>query len=109
MVKRMSSKWKNVLLPSSATILDALDVINKEGLRIALVTDKNDCLIGVVADGDIRRGLLNNLSLSDPITMVMNTNPTTAEIDTPKEELVELMRAKKFFPFLYFRMEKLLV
>lgn len=95
MVKRMSSKWKNVLLPSSATILDALDVINKEGLRIALVTDKNDCLIGVVADGDIRRGLLNNLSLSDPITMVMNTNPTTAEIDTPKEELVELMRAKE--------------
>lgn len=42
----MSSKWKNVLLPSSATILDALDVINREGLRIALVTDKNDYLIG---------------------------------------------------------------
>ncbi len=95
MVKRMSSKWKNILLPSSATILDALEVINREGLRIALVADENHGLIGVVADGDIRRGLLSNLALTDCVTKVMNTNPITAEIDASKEELAELMRTKE--------------
>lgn len=93
----MNSRWKNILLSSSATILDALEIINKEGLRIALVTDENNYLIGVVADGDIRRGLLKNLSLSDSITSIMNTSPTTAEIGTPKEELVERMREKGIF------------
>ncbi|MFD1093959.1 nucleotidyltransferase family protein [Providencia vermicola] len=91
----MSSKWKNILLPSSATILDALEVINREGLRIALVADENHGLIGVVADGDIRRGLLSNLALTDCVTKVMNTNPITAEIDASKEELAELMRTKE--------------
>ncbi|ENC7031980.1 nucleotidyltransferase family protein [Vibrio cholerae] len=90
----MSHEWKNVLLPPTATILEALDIINKEALRVALVVDKESHLVGVVTDGDIRRGLLNNMSLSDQIALVMNTNPTSAEAGTPREDLIELMESK---------------
>ena len=90
----MSHEWKNVLLESSATILEALEIINKEALRVALVIDKEQHLVGVVTDGDIRRGLLNNLSLNDAIALVMNTNPTVAEVGAERETLIDLMESK---------------
>lgn len=89
----MNNEWKNVLLAPSSTILEALDIINQEALRVALVVDKDNHLIGVVTDGDIRRGLLDGLSLSDVITIIMNTSPTTAEIGVKREELIELMKS----------------
>ncbi|EJM7850787.1 alcohol dehydrogenase [Vibrio parahaemolyticus] len=90
----MSHEWKNVLLEPSATILEALEIINKEALRVALVIDKEQNLVGVVTDGDIRRGLLNNLSLNDAIALVMNTNPTVAEVGAERESLIDLMESK---------------
>ncbi|MFM2606180.1 nucleotidyltransferase family protein [Vibrio chagasii] len=90
----MSHEWKNVLLEPSATILEALDIINKEALRVALVVDNEKHLVGVVTDGDIRRGLLRNLPLTDPIAMVMNTSPTIADVNADREELIDLMESK---------------
>lgn len=90
----MTEKWKSVTLSATSTIREALEIINREALRVALVVDKDRNLVGVVTDGDIRRGLLKNLSLSDGIALVMNTNPTTAESGTPKQDLVELMQRK---------------
>ncbi|ABU69678.1 MULTISPECIES: nucleotidyltransferase family protein [Vibrio] len=90
----MSHEWKNVLLTPTATILEALEIINREALRVALVVDEHQHLLGVVTDGDIRRGLLSNLPLTDPIAMVMNTNPTTASVGTEREELIDLMESK---------------
>ncbi len=90
----MSHEWQNVLLEPSATILEALEIINKEALRVALVIDKEQHLVGVVTDGDIRRGLLNNLSLNDAIALVMNTNPTVAEVGAERESLIDLMESK---------------
>lgn len=83
-----------MLLEPSATILEALEIINKEALRVALVIDKEQHLVGVVTDGDIRRGLLNNLSLNDAIALVMNTNPTVAEVGAERETLIDLMESK---------------
>ena len=83
-----------MLLEPSATILEALEIINKEALRVALVIDKEQHLVGVVTDGDIRRGLLNNLSLNDAIALVMNTNPTVAEVGAERETLIDLMESE---------------
>lgn len=90
----MSHEWKNVRLAPSSTILDALDILDKEALRVVLVINDKGCLIGVVTDGDIRRGLLNKLSLSDEISTVMNTSPITATLGTSREQLIELMELK---------------
>ncbi|GDY24147.1 mannose-1-phosphate guanylyltransferase [Agarivorans sp. Toyoura001] len=45
----------------------------------------------MVTDGDIRRGLLNDLALVDPVVKVMRTNPTTAVEGSSREELIGLM------------------
>ena len=91
----MTTSWKNTAITPDSSIRDALLLLDKEALRIALVVDANDTLQGVLTDGDIRRGLLRNCTLQSPVTDVMNTNPLTAEAGTPRRDLVKLMTRKK--------------
>ncbi len=74
----MSHCWNNVLIKANSTIREALEIINNEALRVVLVINEHHELLGVVTDGDIRRGILDNLSLAAPVTEVMNTSPVTA-------------------------------
>ncbi|WP_434357278.1 nucleotidyltransferase family protein [Parasalinivibrio latis] len=90
----MSHCWKNVLIQSNSSIRDALEIINNEALRVALVVEDGNTLVGVVTDGDIRRGLLSNLSLEEPVAKVMNVTPTTADVNTDRKALITLMESK---------------
>ncbi len=87
----MKKNWRNVLLKSHNSIRDALEIINNEALRFAMVIDEKDRLVGVITDGDIRRGLLNNLSLTDEVHHIMSRSPITASQATPRKKLVEIM------------------
>ncbi|MEZ9709066.1 nucleotidyltransferase family protein [Vibrio breoganii] len=91
----MSHCWQKTLIPESSTIKQALEIINSEALRVAVVVDQKQVLLGMISDGDIRRGLLNDLTLSDSVVKVMNTSPITAKFGASKESLVELMEQKQ--------------
>lgn len=91
----MSYEWKNILLKPEQPIRDALQLIDSESLRIALVVDEEFRLLGVVTDGDVRRGLLNNLTISSPVSSIMNTKPLTAQLGTPRKELVKFMEREQ--------------
>ena len=91
----MSYDWKSILIKPEQPIRDALQLIDSESLRIALVVDDELRLLGVVTDGDVRRGLLNNLSLSSPVSHVMNKNPLTAKLGTTRKDLVRFMEGAK--------------
>lgn len=90
----MSHCWNNVLIKANSTIREALEIINNEALRVVLVINEHHELLGVVTDGDIRRGILDNLSLAAPVTEVMNTSPITADVSTSREKLASLMESK---------------
>lgn len=89
----MSHCWNNVLIKPDNTIRDALEIINRESLRVVLVVDAQQSLLGVVTDGDIRRGLLNNLSLTSKVTLVMNDSPLTADANTSRDDLITMMES----------------
>lgn len=91
----MSYDWKKILIKPDQPIRDALQLIDSESLRIALVVDEELRLLGVVTDGDVRRGLLKNLSLTSPVSCVMSTNPLTASLGTSRKELVKFMESKQ--------------
>ncbi|SDH74806.1 CBS domain-containing protein [Vibrio xiamenensis] len=91
----MSHCWQKTLISETSTIKQALEIINSEALRVAVVVDHNQKLLGMVTDGDIRRGLLNDLLLTDSVAKVMNLNPITALQYTSKEQLVRLMDQKQ--------------
>ena len=88
----MAHIWENVLITSDNTILEALEAINGEELRIALVVDSDKRLRGIVTDGDVRRGLLNGASLQDKVENIINTDFVSADADSSRETLIELMK-----------------
>jgi dTDP-glucose pyrophosphorylase len=53
----------------------AILVLDREDSKIVLVVDESGQLLGTITDGDIRRGLLNGVSLEDRVSIVMNSDP----------------------------------
>jgi len=66
--------WKARLISQNSTIKQALAKLDEIGIvsNVLFVTDNNMKLLGSVTDGDIRRGLLKEAQLSDPVTSIMN-------------------------------------
>ena len=82
------------LLPTS-TIREALRIIDKEAMQIAIVVDENDRLLGTLTNGDIRRELLNNLNLDDQVESIVFKTPTVARLTDSKEEILQKALTKK--------------
>ena len=77
-----------ISLRVNSTIADALGVINSGAVKIALVVDSDNKLLGTLSDGDIRRALLRKESLNETINGVYFKNPTTANKGSSKEDLL---------------------
>lgn len=90
----MTVNWQKVVIEPLVSIKEALRVIDKEALRVALVVDNNK-LIGMVTDGDIRRGILQGVELSAPVSEIMNTNPVSANDSLSSHDLKVLMQSRK--------------
>lgn len=93
----MKNSWQNALIKPESTIREALEIINSEALRMAMVVTEKQRLIGVVTDGDIRRALLRNLTLNDSVTEIMNMQPVVAPKSAKKDELIDIMRKLDVF------------
>ncbi|MDF1622644.1 MAG: nucleotidyltransferase family protein [Pseudohongiella nitratireducens] len=83
--------WRKALVNSHATLQQAIEVLDKASLRIALVIDANDTLVGTLTDGDVRRALLKHLSLETPVNQVMNAQPKTAEQSWTENRILAVM------------------
>ena len=90
----MKDKWEKTLISRGCTIREALNIIDEGGLRIAIVVDESKKLLGVVTDGDVRRGLLAGTSLNDYVSKVMIAKPVIANTQYSNDELFEMMKAK---------------
>lgn len=78
-----------------STIREALKIIDSGAMQIAIIVDENDRLVGTLTDGDIRRGLLNNLTLDDCIESIIFRTPTIATIHDSKEAILQKALKKK--------------
>ena len=90
-------KYKNILLREDSTIKEALNIIDSGAMKIALVVDDDENLIGTVTDGDIRRGILSLLDLNDTIESIIFRTPTVCRIDDSKEKILEVAIEGKFY------------
>lgn len=85
---------KDILLNKSDTIFSAINALNKGSLRIVLVTDKNDVLLGTVTDGDIRRSIINQIAMDEPIHKIMSSNPSFVHKGENRNKILSLMRER---------------
>lgn len=65
----------DLTVPSTATLKEAMQAIDKNTLGAVFVIGFNGRFVGVATDGDIRRGILDGVSIDAPIKNVMNDNP----------------------------------
>lgn len=89
------TNWREVLIPRNTTIREAIHAIDRGCLQVALVVDQHQRLEGIVTDGDVRRGLLNGVSLDSPVNQIMNLSPITAAAEDRVERIVTMMKVKQ--------------
>ncbi len=65
------SRILHAIIDQDACIGDAMKAINSSGLGICFVCDEGKRITGLVTDGNIRRGLLNNHDLSSPVEAIV--------------------------------------
>lgn len=87
--------WKRTLISPKTTVLEAMQVIDRSALQIALVVDTDRQLLGTVTDGDIRRGILGQVGLNDSVARIMNPNPWYVKQGQLRENTLLLMRDKQ--------------
>ena len=68
----VNQNLKKIILKENSQIRDVVKILNKYGLKICLVFDINLNLLGTITDGDIRRGFLKGLKLTDKIKKILN-------------------------------------
>ena len=83
--------WRKVLLTPKDSLERTIKVLHEGGCRIALVADKFGMLLGTVTDGDIRRALINKLTMESPVSLIMNGNPITVDDKINNKEILSLM------------------
>lgn len=77
-------------IKENETIENALKLITENHRGSVIVINDEEKLLGVVSDGDIRRGLVHGNTVHSPINKVMNVNPTYLE-ESDREKAKEIM------------------
>jgi len=85
-----SDKLKKLQVAPTATFRETIEVIDRGASRVALVAEC-EILVGIVTDGDIRRGLLDGYSLDSSISSVMQKGFRVLPPSASRAEARDLM------------------
>jgi dTDP-glucose pyrophosphorylase len=89
--------FHKTLLSPKATIRQALGAIDSGTIKIALISDDNQKLLGTLTDGDIRRAFLTGKDLDDSIETIYCRTPVTCGISDAKEKILQLAVTHKLY------------
>src|SRR3989338_161070 len=73
----MHTDLTTLCVNGTATVREAIAQIDRSRLGIVLVTNESRRLLGTVTDGDVRRAILANTDLSQPVTMMLARKAST--------------------------------
>ena len=91
----ISEVWTQAILLTGSSIREAVHVLNESSLKIVLVVDANEVLVGTISDGDIRRGLLKGLELTSTIDSIVHEEALVVPPELNREVVLQLMTANK--------------
>lgn len=90
-----AANWQKAVISENATFQEAFQNLNDVGIKLCICVASDGELIGLLTDGDLRRGLLRGLSMSDSISEVINRNPLVVPSETDVTTVRSLMHANK--------------
>lgn len=84
------------MVHTGAHLMEAVEVIDKRNLGVALVVDEEMKLRGIITDGDLRRALKGQIDLkSCRVDDIMSSNPITIHENALALEALDLMERKE--------------
>ena len=87
---------ENPVVKGTVTVTEALFVITDKGLGAVSVVDENNIMIGLLTDGDIRRGLSKGMDfLKRPVTELMTREPKYITRDKLAAQALHIMESHK--------------
>lgn len=90
----MKKDFSNIVVGMDSTLREVLSVLDKNGLGVVFVVDRNRIMRGLLTDGDVRRALLKGASITDSIDLHMNRNFVLGSGQKTKAENLALMNEK---------------
>lgn len=92
----MHSGTENPLVKADISVQDALFVITDKGLGAVSVVDDDTKMLGVLTDGDIRRGLSKGVDfLKRPVTELMTASPKTITKEKLAAQALHIMESNR--------------
>lgn len=92
----MHSGTENPLVKADISVQDALFVITDKGLGAVSVVDDDNKMLGVLTDGDIRRGLSKGVDfLKRPVTELMTASPKTITKEKLAVQALHIMESNR--------------
>jgi len=94
---RKSTTIKEMSIQSSASLLTAMELINKnsQGICFAL---KGQKLVGVLTDGDIRRAILQGFDLNEIVSKVMKKKFLSIEMGSSTSDIQDKLKIVECIP-----------
>ncbi len=80
--------FKKLYIKPNSTIKEAMALIERGASRMALVVDDEEILKGILSDGDIRRALLNEYTLTDNIESIYTKDPIVGYISDSNDSII---------------------
>jgi len=88
---------ERILAQSDASIREAIEAVDRGAAGIVLLADEERHLVGTITDGDVRRAILDGVSLNAPATVLLKYRPEEYRQPTAASEqsdLLHLMRSR---------------
>ena len=92
----MNKNLQDTLLMPNASMNDAIQYIEKNKTKIAIVVDNLNKIQGTITDGDVRRAILRGAKLDTPVQEIMNKHPTVAYLGESTDKIRQRMTGNAF-------------
>jgi dTDP-glucose pyrophosphorylase len=87
-------KGNHFYLKAANSILEVINNIDNSQYQICFIVDNEECLIGSITDGDIRRGLIEGISIDSEASKIMNSNPISIHKNKSERQAKTIMSSE---------------
>ena len=86
----MFKKLKEIQVLKSTSIKEAVVIMDYVGYGLCMCIDNSKKVIGIMTDGDFRRGVLNGIDLNSPVESIVNKNFIKIEEGFSQEDIEDI-------------------
>lgn len=97
MINTRVNDWAKVTLTPTTSLASTLKLMSQGGYQLALIRRQDGQLAGMVTDSDVRKALLQGVSLDQRVEDVMNKSPLVVSEQLDEREAHQLMMLNHYF------------